>query len=267
MSGSAGNSVRRTLIEIGIGSSWARWLMQNFDLRSVHDLAALSPDDIEARVREEAEPPARRPSRKVIETWVRKAKEASEKEGEAPTGPLPEATAADQVAPEDETAEKGAARGERPVITDLRGTVGDGDAVELMSLIRIDKPWSVTLEWTVESGLLPEGHEWLLQIALRPLAPGRRLLLTSETARGGVRVGEEGSHHYHLELPVGAVTTSETPFRAMAVLLYRPGPSGQASPAGSVDLGVLHFYQLPASTGEPVARPGPTAAAVPGRGG
>jgi hypothetical protein len=54
----------------GIGPARARWLEQTFGVRTLRDLAALSPDDIEAKLKAEGRPAV---SRTAIESWVAEA--------------------------------------------------------------------------------------------------------------------------------------------------------------------------------------------------
>lgn len=55
----------------GIGSTRQQWLRESFDIHTYQDLAALSVDEIESRLRVDGQIP----SRKAIETWVIQAQE------------------------------------------------------------------------------------------------------------------------------------------------------------------------------------------------
>lgn len=64
---------------IGIGPARARWLKETFGVRGFRDLAGLSPEDIERKLKAEGR---ERVSRKTIESWVAQARvRASEEKG------------------------------------------------------------------------------------------------------------------------------------------------------------------------------------------
>jgi hypothetical protein len=62
----------------GIGPARARWLEETFGVRGIRDLAALSPDEIEAGLRAEG-----RVSRRSIESWVAEARARTRKKRKA----------------------------------------------------------------------------------------------------------------------------------------------------------------------------------------
>jgi helix-hairpin-helix protein len=68
----------------GIGPARARWLGTAFGVRSLRDLAALSPEDIERMLKAEGRVAV---SRKTIESWVAEARERAAEESGEPAPP------------------------------------------------------------------------------------------------------------------------------------------------------------------------------------
>jgi hypothetical protein len=309
----------------GIGQARARWLKKTFGVRRFRDLADLSPDDIEHKLKAEGR---ERVSRKTIESWVTQARvRASEEKSKPPVAGLKDSRGRAAGEPEWEPvtsfvvefqSRKGKGAEQRwrtsvhhmerdlgktwagiacdelcrwmtdqlraaggPAVPDvapdeaeipgppvgaestvaeeahghlalapgrprlaLRAHVVNGNGVGRANLIRIDKPWAVVFNWSLEDGTPDEeSDEWQLDVLLKPVGPGKPLRVRESPVHLPVsRPRIDDGYRYRLEVPAGAVTSSHvhTPYRASATIMYRSKTGDRVIAA---DLGLLRFYQ------------------------
>lgn len=244
----------------GIGPSRARWLAETLGVRSAADLAALSPSELEERVRDPAAGfPRPYPRRREIESWVVQAQVTVSKAGEsrAPPGTSVTAQAAAGTAavpaPEQEVSgveshrtEEASVRppGQPPRLARFHANVVDGDGMEPANLIRLDKGWAVVFSWSPEDiTLLVPGGEWELRVVGRPIGRSGPLPLEQKPARVAMHPGRE-AYSQTLEVPARVIASShpDPAYRYIATLSYRWQPDDVPLVAGVLDLGVLRFY-------------------------
>jgi hypothetical protein len=111
--------------------------------------------------------------------------------------------------------------------------------------IPIHADWFVAFEWSVRSGAdLGTGGEWRLDVLTQPLSQGAPPL---RLRSGPVSISahpQAKTYSERFDVAAGAVTPAHcgVPYRCLAVLTYRSPTSGQAHPAGFVELGELFFW-------------------------
>lgn len=251
----------------GIGPSRARWLAETLGVRSAADLAALSPSELEERVRDPAAGfPRPYPRRREIESWVVQAQATVSKAGESlvppgeqaePPTPVTAPAAAGVIAAapaqeqevsgvESDSSEEAALRlpGQPPRLAHFHASVVDGDGMEPANLIRLDKAWAVVVSWSPEdTALLIPGGEWELRVVGRPVGRSGPLPLEQKPERVSMDPGRE-TYSHTLEVPAGAITSShpDPACRYIATLSYCWQPGDVPLVAGVFDLGVLRFY-------------------------
>ena len=250
----------------GIGPSRARWLAETLGVKSAADLAALSPSELEERVRDPAAGfPRPYPRRREIESWVVQAQVMVSKTGEGRLPPeevaeqgtpvTPPAAAVVTAAPAQEqevsgvesvsTEEAAVRRPELPPrLAHFQASVVDGDGMEPANLIRLDKGWAVVFTWSLEdTTLLVPGGEWELAVVGRPLGRSGPPPLEQKPGRVPMQPGRD-AYRQTLEVPAGVIMSSHSDpaYRYMATLSYRRQPGDVALVAGVLDLGVLRFY-------------------------
>jgi hypothetical protein len=151
----------------------------------------------------------------------------------------------EQTAPEEAQA-PAPAEAEPPRPASVKGLtaaiVANHDAVPPMH-IPIDGHWSVTFEWSLEGVEARLEGEWQLDVSVQPVAPGPPLRLREEPVRIPAEPGVE-SYSSRYDVPAGTVTPEHcgSPYRATALLSYRPEGMERPLLGGFVRLGALQFY-------------------------
>ena len=249
----------------GIGPSRARWLAETLGVKSAADLAALSPTELEERVRDPAAGfPRPYPRRREIDSWVVQAQALVSKTSESRAPPEEEAEPGTPVTPpaaagltavpapelevsgvESDTTEEAAVRQTRPPrLAHFQARVMDGDGMEPANLIRLDKGWAVVFSWSPEdTTLLVPGGEWELAVVGRPLGRSGPPPHEQKPGRVPMQPGRD-AYRQTLEVPAGVIMSShpDPAYRYIATLSYRQRPGDVALVAGVLDLGVLRFY-------------------------
>jgi hypothetical protein len=262
----------------GIGDARARWLEETFGARTLEQLGALEPDEIERRLRGEGR---RAVSRPAIDAWVAEARELGKGQPEGEWGVVASFVVELQASGDemrtsvhhlekDETElwadidwdrlrrwiearlERPAPQEETPADVEplqpatvkalSAAIVANHDAVPPMH-IPIDGPWSVTFEWSLEGVEARLEGEWQLDVSVQPVAPAPPLRLREEPVRISAEPGVE-SYRSRYDVPAGTVTPEHcgSPYRATALLSYRPEGMERPLLGGFVRLGALQFF-------------------------
>lgn len=290
---------RHEISEIpGIGAARARWLEESFGVRSFRHLAALSPSEIEHKLKAEGRTGV---SRQTIEGWISEAQGRAPQAGAEESGWKPvssfvvefQSTTRDgheepwrtavhylekdmnetwagidcdrlckwmvqqlqpHGAPAPAEREEETPAGPR-LAGGVRAHVVDGDGVENARLIRIDKPWMVVVSWSLEDPASAETvGEWQIDVMLKRVGSGEPLRLHAGPVRldaDAPRVDDE--YLYRFEVATGLVAPSQVDavYRGSATIMHRSkGGTGMLF-SGSVDLGLLCFYEPAKLMGQP----------------
>jgi hypothetical protein len=290
---------RHEISEIpGIGSARARWLEDSFGVQSFRDLAALSPDEIERKLKAEGRAAV---SRTTIEAWIDEAQtrasehaagvRASSESGESEWKPVSSfvvefqsttrsgqeeawRTAVHYLEKDmNETwagidcdrlctwmvrqlgprgapgiAERANEVSSGPRLSDgVRAHVIDGDGAEHAKLIRIDKPWTIVFRWSLEDPASADAvGEWQVDVLLKRIGPGDPRHLHA----GPVRLYPddpqvEDGYLYRFEVSTGLVSPSHVDaiYRGSGTIMHRPRGAEHMVHSGSVNLGLLCFYE------------------------
>ncbi|HEU4926840.1 MAG TPA: helix-hairpin-helix domain-containing protein [Vicinamibacterales bacterium] len=290
---------RHEISEIpGIGAARARWLEESFGVRSFRDLAALSPGEIERKLKAEGRTGV---SRQTIEGWI------AEAQGRAPQADAeqsrwkpvssfvvefqsttrdgheePWRTAVHYLekdmnetwagidcdrlckwmvqqlqphgAPSPAQREEEAPGGPR-LAGGVRVHVVDGDGAENARLIRIDKPWTVVFSWSLEDPASAETvSEWQIDVILKRVGPGEPLHLHAGPVRLDADVPRvDDEYLYRFEVATGFVEPSQVDavYRGSATIMHRSRGGTRMLHLGSVNLGLLCFYEPAKLTRQP----------------
>jgi hypothetical protein len=262
----------------GIGDARARWLEDTFGARTLEQLGALAPEEIEQRLRGEGR---RAVSRPAIDAWVAEARELGKEQPNGEWGVVASFVVELQASgdamrtsvhhlEQDETelwseidwdrlcrwieARLEQTAPEAPAVSSVEplrpatvkdltaAIVANHDAVPPMH-IPIDAPWSVTFEWSLAGAEATLDGEWQLDVSVHPVAPGPPLRLREEPVRVSAQPGVESYRHGY-EIAAGTVPPEHAgaPYRATALLSYCPQGMERPLLGGFVRLGMLQFY-------------------------